>query len=86
MDHASPIETGPFAPVIGGGVALLAGTGAGIAGHIGGTKATRKMLQWTAKDMLMQFDLKPVLSARKDLDKQIARLQEIPPLPTYPVR
>lgn len=81
MDHcwvASSRVGLSFAVPTGIAAGLVSGAAAGIVGHIGGTNATRKILQLTASDMLMQYDLKPVISAREDLECQLARLQKFP--------
>jgi hypothetical protein len=74
MATAAASETGPWAPVIGTGVGVIAGTAA----YIGGRSATRAILELVAPEMFRRQEGEQLAAAKAGIERRIAKLQEWP--------
>jgi hypothetical protein len=75
MATAAASETGPWAPVIGTGVGVLAGTVA----YIGGRSTTRAILELVAPEMFQQQEREQLAAVKAGIDQRIAKSQKWPP-------
>jgi hypothetical protein len=72
---AAASETGPWAPVIGFGASVVTGTIA----YIGGSSATRKIIQLVAPEMLRQHEREQLTAVKSEIEQRISLLQTWPP-------
>lgn len=70
------VETGPFAPAIGGAAGFISGGLAYLAGSIGGESATRSIVQAINPELLIGADKKMVAEVRQELATRIAAIQQ----------
>jgi hypothetical protein len=66
-------ETGPFAPVIGGGVGIVTGA----VGYVGGRAATRAILDIVAPELLRREESQRFRAVIESLDRSIAELSGV---------
>lgn len=62
------VETGPFAPVIGGTSGVVAGSLSGMVGYVGGKSATRVLLDTVAPEIARKAEREAVAEIRAGLD------------------
>ncbi len=73
---AVAVETGPFAPAIGGAAGLLAGGVAYMAGSVGGESATRWICQSIKPELLVEAAQQMAAGVRQELAARIADIQK----------
>ena len=80
---AAASETGPWAPVIGFGASIITGTIA----YVGGSSATRKIIELVAPEMLRQHEREQLATVKSEIEQRISLLQTWPaPALGTPVR
>lgn len=68
---AAASEFGPAAPFIGGGTALLVGTGAGMVAYIGGRSTTSWLIHNFWPELYQQYEREQIVAAKKQISRSI---------------